>query len=96
MYEWHLSQEEIDATSVFIARPKIVDKKRNFMEILKSITDEEILAMQLAIEKIAFKLQYSVVPDEFRESSSDIEAINGASYDIYMYAFLSIVNSFSL
>lgn len=77
MYEWHLTQEEIDETSIFIPRPKIVDKKANFMDILLSVPKEKILEMQLAIEKMAFKLQYSVVPDEYRESTSDIEVING-------------------
>jgi hypothetical protein len=76
MYGWHISPEELAATSVFIPREKILDGRTNFMDVLKEIDDENILQMQIAIEKIGFRLQYSVVPDDYRESSSDIESVN--------------------
>lgn len=76
MYYWHISPQELEATSVFIPRDKILSGKINFMDVLRKISPERVLEMQIAIEKIGFRLQYSVVPDEFRESSSDIEAVN--------------------
>ena len=77
MYEWHISQEEMEATSIFIPRQKVSMKKVNFMDVLLAVPGDEVRSMQLAIERLAFRLQFSVVPDAFRESSSDIETVNG-------------------
>lgn len=71
MYEWHLSEAEIAATSIFISRHQIVSKKVRFMEVLQRVSVQDIEKMQRAIEQVAFKLQYSVVPEPFRESSGD-------------------------
>ena len=76
MYHWHITPEELEATSVFIPRNDILSGKTNFMDVLKAIPAQKVLEMQINIEKIGFRLQYSVVPDEYRESSSDIETVN--------------------
>ena len=76
MYYWHITPEEVEATSVFIPRDEILSGKTNFLDVLNAIPQEKIFKMQKLIEKIGFRLQYSVVPDEYRESSSDIESVN--------------------
>ena len=71
MYEWHLPQDDIDATSVFIPRTQVIKKKVNFMNELMKISAESIVAMQRAIELLAFRLQYSVVPEAYRQEVRD-------------------------
>ena len=61
-YSWHLSPSEINEIAVYIPRTAILEHKVNFIDVLRAITPEELSRKQLAIERIASRLQYSVVP----------------------------------
>jgi len=62
-YSWHVTEAEIDAISVYIPLNDMISNNKNFMEVLKAISADEILQKQEAIRLIAPRLQYSVVPD---------------------------------
>ncbi len=64
-YKWYFSDQDIDNVAVYIPRQEVIDKGTNVIEILKSKSADEIKAKQDAIEKIAPRLQYSVVPEGY-------------------------------
>lgn len=64
-YSWFVSEEEVDAVSVYIPIKSINIEGANFIDILKKIPKEDILKKQKLIESIAPRLQYSVVPDRY-------------------------------
>lgn len=63
-YNWYLSEKEVNDISVYIPLTDVMDygKRLNFMDILAGIPTSVIRQKQSAIEKIAPRLQYSVVP----------------------------------
>lgn len=61
-YFWHISPEEVDLVSVYIPRESINDYDVNFLSVLKNISTDRIREMQLKLEEIAPRLQYSMVP----------------------------------
>ena len=65
-YFWHLSESEIDASTVYLPKLDVLKKDVNFMKILEAIPKEEILKKQQAIARLAPRLQYSVVPEKYR------------------------------
>lgn len=72
-YAWHISEEERQQISVFIPKQNVSDSERShanstsFISILRSISSAEIRMKQMAIAKIAARLQYSLVPSHARE-----------------------------
>ena len=62
-YGWHLSSEDIEEIAVYIPRTAILKEKVNFIDVLRAISPEELRKKQLAIERIAPRLQYSIVPN---------------------------------
>ena len=64
-YKWYFSDEDVDNLAVYIPRQEVIDKGLNVIEILKKKSPEEIKAKQDAIEKIAPRLQYSIVPEGY-------------------------------
>ena len=56
--------------TVYIPQQSILEDKKNYMDILKAIPPEELLKKQLAIEKIAPRLQYSVVPASIQDGQT--------------------------
>ena len=69
-YAWHLSSADIEAIAVYIPRTAILKENVNFIDVLRAITPEELRKKQLAIERIAPRLQYSVVPNTTTSSTS--------------------------
>ena len=65
-YFWFLTKDEIASVSVYISVGNVLKQKKNYLEILESISPETLLQKQLAIAKIAPRLQYSLVPTEIR------------------------------
>lgn len=65
-YSWHLSEQEINQTTVYIPKMDIINGKSAFIPYLLAISDEELKQKQQAIAKIAPRLQYSVVPPQWR------------------------------
>jgi len=61
-YGWHLSTQDIEDIAVYIPRAAILDQKVNFLDVLKAITPQELRRKQLAIEKVAPRLQFSLTP----------------------------------
>jgi hypothetical protein len=61
-YAWYLSETEIEEVSVYIPIESILDHNVNFLDVLRAISHAELRRKQLAIEKIASRLQYSIVP----------------------------------
>ena len=81
-YSWHLSPEDIKESTVLIPRADIISGSTNIVDVLQSITDAELLAMQERIAKLAFRLQYSVVPEQFRKGTSTVSgSSSGVSGD---------------
>lgn len=78
LYAWHLSQNDIEMTSIFVPRRRVITKKFDIMRYLSKITKEEIISMQKSIERIAFRLQYSVVPRNIREHSGESDSYKRA------------------
>ena len=64
-YKWYFSSKDVDDVAVYISRQEMIERGANAMSILKNISIDEIRAKQDAIEKIAPRLQYSVVPEGF-------------------------------
>ena len=64
-YKWYFSNDDVNNVAVYIPRQDVIDNGANVIEILKSKSPEEINAKQDAIEKIAPRLQYSVVPEGY-------------------------------
>eukprot|EP01036_Dinobryon_divergens_P031536 gene31536-40950_t len=62
-YGWHLSATDIEDIAVYIPRTAILKENVNFIDVLRAISPEELRKKQLAIERIAPRLQYSVVPN---------------------------------
>lgn len=60
-YLWFFTEEEMTEVSVYMPKQMIMEENANFLDILKAITPEELLKKQLAIERIASRLQYSLV-----------------------------------
>lgn len=60
-YDWHLSEQEVAAVSVYISMQRMVRERASFMEVLEAIPAAELLAKQREIERIAPRLQYAVV-----------------------------------
>jgi len=52
---------QISEVSVFIPKQQVQETGLNFLQILRTITPAELLRKQQAIERIAPRLQYSVV-----------------------------------
>ena len=78
-YFWHLSESEIDASTVYLPKLDVLKKDVNFMKILEAIPKEEILKKQQAIARLAPRLQYSVVPEKYRaakDSGNDPQQFN--------------------
>ena len=71
-YNWFLSEREIESISVFISKKTIVQDGVNFLDILTAIPGSELRKKQLALEKIAPKLQYSVVPNDILQRSEGV------------------------
>ena len=61
-YSWHISDEEVDKVAVFIPMLNIINGTTNFLDILRSISAQEIIEKQRYIAEIAPRLQYAVVP----------------------------------
>jgi len=61
-YNWHLSAEEIEESTVYISKLDIIDEKVDFMKILEKIPQSVIEKKQDAVARLAPRLQYSVVP----------------------------------
>jgi hypothetical protein len=51
---------------VFIPKQQVQESNLNYLEILRSITPEQLLKKQQAIARIAPRLQYSVVRGAYR------------------------------
>ena len=68
-YMWHVSEDEMDKISVYIPLHDIVFENKNFIDILKGLTPEQVAEKQRAIREIAPKLQYSVVPPHIGNGS---------------------------
>jgi hypothetical protein len=51
----------LELVSVYIPKQMIMEEGANFVDILKAMSEEDILKKQLAIEQIAPRLQYAVV-----------------------------------
>lgn len=64
-YLWHIPPEEVDMVSVFIARESISDHGVNFLSVLRSISPQTVRKMQLKLQEIAPRIQYSVVPEGY-------------------------------
>lgn len=65
-YFWHLTRDDIESISVFLSVREVSSKKFNFLKILERISPQLLLQKQLAIAKVAPRLQYSVVPLHIR------------------------------
>jgi len=61
-YVWFFSEQEIEDVAVYIPVSSVLTGQVNVMLLLSSIPDQEVLKKQKAIERIAPRLQYSVVP----------------------------------
>ena len=61
-YSWHLSPEEIEASTVYIPKLDVINGAVKFMDVLKAIRPEAISRKQRVIEQLAPRLQYSMVP----------------------------------
>ena len=68
-YMWFLTSKEREDVSVFIPKQSIMEGGANYLDILKGISDEEIMRKQRAIEAVAPRLQYSVVPGRIGDGS---------------------------
>lgn len=62
-YHWHLSKADVDAVSVYIPMKDVIENDLNFMDVLRNISEAELLTKQKAIARIAPTLQYAVAPD---------------------------------
>jgi xyloglucan galactosyltransferase MUR3 len=71
-YSWHLTDQEINQTTVIIPKLDIVQGKVSLMSSLLAISDQELREKQKAIARIAPRLQYSVVPPEWRKHQSGV------------------------
>ena len=78
-YNWHLPHADLLATTVYIPKNDILGGKVNFLDVLRAIKPEQLLAMQQRIKEIAFRLQYSVVPTRYQEWSSSNKGGNVSS-----------------
>ncbi len=74
----------MSTVAVYIPKQAILEQGANFLEILKAITPEEQKKRQLMIERIASRLQYSVVP-------SHINATNGDVWDSPVYDAADVI-----
>jgi xyloglucan galactosyltransferase MUR3 len=71
-YSWHLSEQEINQTTVYIPKNEILQGQSSFMDRLLAISDQELRLKQEAIARIAPRLQYSVVPPQWRDSTQGL------------------------
>ena len=69
-YFWHISESEIDESTVYIPKLDVLKKNVDFMKILESIPKKEIVKKQQAIARLAPRLQYSVVPEKYRAAKN--------------------------
>jgi xyloglucan galactosyltransferase MUR3 len=67
LYSWHLSQADIRDTTVLISKPGVIDGSVNFIQVLRDVPPSVVRTMQEKIAKLAFRLQYSVVPPQHLE-----------------------------
>lgn len=62
-YRWFISDEELEEAAVYIPATDVTENGVKFLDVLKAITPEELLKKQRVIERIAPRLQYSVIPE---------------------------------
>jgi hypothetical protein len=60
---------------VFIPKQQVQESNLNYLEILRSITPEQLLKKQQAIARIAPRLQYSVVRGAYHSTSTVTEHV---------------------
>jgi len=77
---WFLSQEDMDDISVYIDLQAILRREVNFLDVLKALTEEDIHRKQAAIERVAPRLQYSIVPRAIREQVNSSRSSGGAHH----------------
>lgn len=78
-YAWFLSESEVAETTVFIPKKDVIDGDVKFLDVLKSISDEELLRKQQRIAEIAPRLQYSVVPNEYLNTAGSDSVVTERS-----------------
>ena len=64
-YFWHLSEKEIEESTVYIPKLDVIDEKINFMTVLEQLPPDVVMQKQAAVARLAPKLQYTVVPQAF-------------------------------
>jgi hypothetical protein len=62
----------LETVPVYIPKQAILEQGANFLDILKAIKPSEVKAKQNLIEKIASRLQYSVVPESIKPENGDM------------------------
>ena len=61
-YVWFFSEQEIEEVVVYIPVSSVMTGQMDVMLLLSAVSDRDVRRKQLAIERIAPRLQYSVVP----------------------------------
>lgn len=61
-YVWFFSEQEIEDVAVYIPVSSVMTGQMDVMLFLSAMSDRDVRRKQLAIERIAPRLQYSVVP----------------------------------
>ena len=70
----------MELVSVYIPKQMIMEEGANFVDILKAMSEEDILKKQLAIEQIAPRLQYAVV--------SILDIFHSLSHSLTLYTLI--------
>lgn len=78
-YSWYFTMQEIEDISIYISIPSILVQGTNFISILSAIPKETLLLKQRAIEKLAPRLQYSVIPAQISQQIN-ISTIGNSKY----------------
>ena len=70
-YIWHFTEEEMKTIPIYIPMKQINEGHVNFMQVLRNISHHDIREKQKLIERLAPRLQYSIVPDSSSCVSND-------------------------
>ncbi len=71
-YLWFFTKDDLDEVAVFIPKQMILEESANFLDLLKAIPAQELKRKQLAIAKLAPRLQYAVVPNHIHADRGDV------------------------
>lgn len=71
-YLWYFTKQQLEDVAIFIPKQAILEKAANFLDILGSISDEDLERRQRIIAQIAPSLQYAVVPARINVTRGDV------------------------